>query len=93
MMKMEHTTAEKTTREELLEAGMKENELGNWCSDLHVLKNDISTEYMKNKYQFPMNVKTFRSAIDGTVWYDVPFAYSEYYAERRALVIRIQQRV
>ena len=72
---------ELTIKQQLLNLGMKEEEIGNWCSDLHVLKNDISTKFI-NEYEFKQNVKTFRSEIDGSIWYDVPFAYSEYYNER-----------
>jgi hypothetical protein len=76
---MEETT--KTVNEQLLEAGMKAEETGNWCSDLHVLKNDISTAFV-DAYEFKDNVTTFRSEIDGTLWYDIPFAYSEYHRKR-----------
>jgi len=69
-----------TMYEELLSLGMQENELGNWCSDLHVLKNSISTKFI-NAYEFKMNVTTFRSEIDGLIWYDIPFAYTEYHTK------------
>lgn len=71
----------KTMYQQLLELGMKESEIGNWCSDLHVLKNNISTKFV-NEYEFKQNVKTFRSEIDGLMWYEIPFAYSEYYNDR-----------
>lgn len=74
-----------TMYEELLSLGMQENELGNWCSDLYVLKNAISTKFV-NEYEFKMNVTTFRSEIDGLIWYDIPFAYEEYH--NRSLIHR-----
>lgn len=71
----------KTIKEQLLILGMKENEIGNWCSDLHVLKNATSEKFI-NEYEFKNNVTTFRSEIDNLIWYDIPFAYTEYYKER-----------
>ena len=71
----------KTMYQQLLELGMQEDQLGNWCSDLYVLKNDISTKFI-NEYEFKCNVKTFKSNIDGLMWYDVPFAYSEYHEKK-----------
>ncbi|GCD12624.1 hypothetical protein [Clostridium tagluense] len=68
----------KTMKEQLLELGMKEAELDNHCSDLYVLKNDISTGFLKN-YEFKCNVKTFKSEIDGLIWYEFPFVYTEYH--------------
>ena len=70
-----------TMYEELLSLGMQEDQLGNWCSDLHVMKNEISTKYLKG-YEFPQNITTFRSQIDGLIWYDIPFAYVEDYINR-----------
>lgn len=67
-----------TMYQELLSLGMKEEELGNWCSDLHVMKNAISDKFV-NEYEFKMNVTKFRSEIDGLIWYDIPFAYTEYH--------------
>lgn len=67
----------KTIKEQLLNLGMKENQIGNWCSDLHVLKNEISTSFV-NSYEYKCNVKPFRSEIDGLMWYEIPFVYTEY---------------
>lgn len=71
-----------TIKDELLKVGMKENEIGTHCSDLHVLKNDISTNWVNN-YQFKMNVTTFKSQIDNLIWYDIPFAYMDEYITNR----------
>lgn len=67
-----------TMKKELLNLGMKEEEIGNWCSDLHVLKNDISEKFVSG-YEFKQNVTAFRSEIDRKMWYDIPFAYTEYH--------------
>ena len=69
-----------TMYEELLNLGIKENELDHHCSDLYVLKNSISTKFV-NDYEFKMNVTQFRSEIDGLIWYEIPFAYVEYHTK------------
>ena len=68
----------KTIKEQLITLGMKENELDNHCSDLYILKNTISTNFI-NSYEFKCNVTTFRSEIDNNIWYEIPFAYTEDY--------------
>ena len=72
---------EKTIKEQLLELGMKQEEIDNHCSDLYVLKNSISEKFV-SEYKFKSIVKPFRSEIDGKIWYDMPFAYVEYYKNR-----------
>lgn len=69
---------DKTMKEQLLGLGMKENELDNHCSDLYVLKNEISTNFINN-YEFKQNVTIFKDDINHLEWYDIPFAYTEYY--------------
>ncbi|PGK51929.1 hypothetical protein CN918_29495 [Priestia megaterium] len=74
---------ELTLREQLLAAGMKESEVDTHSSDLYVLKNDISTAFIEN-YEFKNNVTTFKSQIDGLIWYDIPFGYmNEHYELRK----------
>jgi len=70
-----------TIREQLLKMGMQPEQIDNHCSDLYVLKNEISTEFVNN-YEFKSIVTKFRSEIDGLIWYEIPFAYTEYYEER-----------
>ena len=72
---------EKTIREHLLELGMKPEEIDNHCSDLYVLKNFISDKFV-SEYEFKQNVKTFVDDIDHVLWYEIPFAYTEYYQKR-----------
>jgi len=45
------------------------------------LKNSISESFVSG-YEFKQNVKPFRSELDGKIWYDIPFAYTEYYKNR-----------
>jgi hypothetical protein len=70
-----------TDKEKLLSMGMKEEEISNWCSDLYVKKNEISEKFV-SEYEFKMNVKTFVSQIDKKIWYEIPFAYTEYYYKK-----------
>lgn len=65
---------EESLYQQLLQLGMKPEELGSWQSDLHVKKNKISDEWLKT-YKWKQNVHMFRSQIDHTPWYDVPFGY------------------
>lgn len=71
-----------TLKQQLLKAGMKEKELDNHESDLYVKKCAISKKVL-NDYEFKNNVTEFTSEIDGTVWYDIPFAYmNEFLGEK-----------
>lgn len=64
-----------TIKEKLLALGMKEEELDSHYSDLYVLKNEISSKFVKD-YEFKQSVTTFVSNIDGKVWYEIPFVAS-----------------
>lgn len=44
------------------------------CSDLYLPVNDKTRELIDD-YEFKCNVTSFKSAIDGTQWYDIPFSY------------------
>lgn len=70
-----------TTKERLIQLGMKENEIDSHCSDLYVKVNSISKKFVESEYQFPKNVTTFIDNIDHVRWYDIPFAYEEYYTK------------
>src|SRR5688572_29388364 len=64
--------------EQMLAAGV---ETGNHASDLYVPVTPTSIELVA-RYEFKRNVKIFRNNIDGTRWYDIPFAYTPYWEER-----------
>jgi len=72
---------EKTIYEKLLELGIKENEIDTHCSDIYVLKNEISDSFV-NDYPFKNIVTIFRSELDNKRYYEIPFAYEEYYNKR-----------
>jgi len=65
-------------KEQMLAAGVSPADIGNWCSDLHVKVTPVSKKVVEG-YEFKSIVVTFRSQIDGTAWYDIPFAYQEYH--------------
>ncbi len=70
-----------TIKEQLIQLGMKPEEIDNHCSDLYVKKNAISEKFVA-EYEFKQNVKTFTDEIEHKIWYEIPFAYAEYYNER-----------
>jgi lipopolysaccharide biosynthesis regulator YciM len=63
---------------DLAKAEMQPDEIGTHCSDLYLLKNSVS-EKLVSQYEFRCNVTTFRSQIDGKIWFDIPFAYYPYF--------------
>ena len=62
---------------ELKEAGIQ---VDNHESDLYVKVSPESTTIIK-KYKFRM-ITTFKSQIDNTLWYDIPFAYTPWWEKR-----------
>ena len=50
-------------------------ELDHWATDLYVPKTPETEAIVKQYQYYKQNVTTFRSQIDGTTWYDIPFAY------------------
>ena len=53
-------------------------EIGNWTSDLQCKVTKDTTEVIK-QYQYRHLVTTFHSAIDGTLWYEIPFAFTPWW--------------
>jgi hypothetical protein len=68
-----------TVYEQLSRAGV---ELDHHESDLYARVTPESRAIVE-AYEFRNNVTTFRSQIDGTPWYDVPFAYDPYWTNGR----------
>lgn len=50
-------------------------------SDLYVPVTD-ETKKLVNNYEYTMMVTTFKSAIDGNMWYDIPFEYLPFWEEK-----------
>lgn len=67
-----------TIHQEVLKAGI---EVGSHYSDLYVKVTPVSTEIV-NQYEYKKNVTTFVSQIDGTLWYDIPFAYDGFFESK-----------
>jgi len=51
-------------------------------SDLYLPVNTETMALIKD-YRFRSNVTTFRSNIDGKLWYDVPFAYLPFWEAKK----------
>jgi hypothetical protein len=47
-------------------------------SDLYMPVNNLSRRLVK-EYEHRQNVTTFKSQIDGQLWYEVPFAYDPWW--------------
>lgn len=53
---------------------MPAEHIDHWCSDLYLKATPISRKIVKD-YKYKRFVTTFRSNIDGSLWYEIPFAY------------------
>ena len=57
------------------------------CSDLYVPCNTVTAGilrgFFKDNPDHPNNITRFNSAIDGSRWYDIPFAYDPYWERRK----------
>jgi len=71
---------ETNIHEQLTKAGV---ELDHHASDLYAKKTPVSERILRN-YEFRSNVKTFRNQIDGSIWYDIPFAYTPFWDRVRS---------
>lgn len=59
----------------------KPDEVGHWISDLQC-KVTHETQALIKRYKYKKLVTRFISAIDGTDWYEIPFAYTPYWDEK-----------
>lgn len=64
----------------LLDAGVQ---LDNHESDLYAKVSDTSRAIIKTYYD-TYTIRTFRSEIDGELWYDIPFAFLPFWERRSA---------
>jgi hypothetical protein len=64
--------------EEMVAAGV---ETANHESDLYVPANP-TTQQIADRYEFKCNVTRFINNITGTVWFDIPFAYTPWWDRR-----------
>lgn len=56
-----------------------EDQRGNWTSDLQC-KVIPETEAVIKRYKYKHLVTTFRSAIDRTLWFEIPFAFAPWWS-------------
>lgn len=64
---------------------MQKEDFATHSSDLYVRKTPISEKFVKEGYEFPQNVTTFRSDDPKdakAVFFEIPFAYQEYFQKR-----------
>mgnify|MGYP000856881618 CR=1 FL=1 len=50
-------------------------------SDLY-LKATETAKKLVDEYEFKCNVKMFKSQIDSTLWFDIPFAYDPFWSKK-----------
>lgn len=72
---MVDVAAPQTLMQEIIDAGV---EIDHHESDLYVKVTPESRKIV-DAYEFRCNVTTFRSRIDGTTWYDIPFAFDPFW--------------
>lgn len=53
---------------------MPPDHIDHWCSDLYLKATPVSRQIVRD-YKYKKYVTTFRDAINGELWYDIPFAY------------------
>ena len=57
---------------------MNTSEIDSHESDLYIKVNNKSKKLI-DQYEFKQNVTTFKSNIDSSIWYDIPFAYKPFW--------------
>jgi hypothetical protein len=57
-----------------LAAGMPKEQISNWYSDLYVKRTPFSAGIIQ-QYKYKNMVTIFRDAIDGELWYEIPFCF------------------
>jgi len=73
-----------TLYEQLKGAGVP---LDNHESDLYALANETSKQIIMSHRNW-QNTTTFRSQIDGKIWYDIPFAYQPFWEHVQKLAMK-----
>ncbi len=56
------------------------------CSDLYAKVTLVSEEIIA-RYPFKKNVRRFRSNLDGTQWFVIPFAFDPYWENKKAKAV------
>ena len=71
-----------TLKEFLLKNGVKSENIYNHNSDLQIKQSEIVFNLLKeykNQYSNYMKILSFVSQLDGGLWFECPFEYTEYY--------------
>lgn len=61
---------------------MKPEHIDHHESDLYLKVNEESTKLV-NKYEWKCNVTKFNSAFGDGIWYDIPFAFTPFWSNRK----------
>ena len=61
-------------------SSMPAEHIDNWCSDLYLKCTETIRDLIR-EYDYRRDVTCFHSAIDGTMWYCIPFAFSPYWID------------
>ena len=72
------TIADMTTKQRLINAGMKEEDFSSHESDLYVRKTITSNKWIQDNYRHKDNVTIFKDEIEGKEWFELPFGYEEW---------------
>ncbi len=73
--------------EEVVRLGL---EHGNHESDL-LVKVTPESKKLVDAYEFKCNVKMFSSQIDGSTWFDIPFAYTPVWEKRAQIYENVRK--
>jgi hypothetical protein len=74
--------------QEMQQAGV---EIDNHESDLYVPVTDV-TRAIVARFEFKQSVTTFQNQITGTLWYDIPFAYTPFWESKQAIAAKQEAR-
>lgn len=61
-------------------ANLPAEDIDHHCSDLYLCKTPEASALIR-RYKFANQVTTFRSHLDGKIWYEIPFAFTPYWTD------------
>ena len=53
----------------------------------------VETALIVGEYQYKESVRRFQSKIDGTPWYDIPYAFTPFWEKKHKVPVGLQRRV
>ena len=75
-----------TLYQKILQLGLPTEDIDHHCSDLYVRRTPAVTKLLKEHFgddprKMPTTFKSLTNPV-GSVWYDIPFVYDPFWAER-----------